>query len=184
MVGNPPVGTFLPVYDLLHSDTHTHRPYSTKVNPKYSNNCISHSLCKLESWQNKEGKKKKNAGDCTLTSSVIPFNIWTQFGFSKHTLFTFQKHAQTYMKETYMHPQLDTLMIILWALNFQVLQSSFGRVGTFQFLLPNISGQFGIGPLGPFSKHILCYHLLPISFLNLSGNNINVKAIWYIAPVI
>lgn len=56
--GNSPIGTFLPVYDLLHTHTHTHRAYSTKLSPKYLNNhIIPHSGCNLESGLNK-GKHK------------------------------------------------------------------------------------------------------------------------------
>lgn len=50
-------------------------------------------------------------------------------------------------------------------------------------LLPDISGPFGIRPSGPLSKQILCYPFLPVSFLNFSGSDIDIKATWWITPV-
>lgn len=50
----------------------------------------------------------------------------------------------------------NTEIIMLWAFSTQVQQSGFGPVATFEcfFLLPKCLWAFGIGPPGPFSKHI------------------------------
>lgn len=171
--GNPPIGTFLPVYGLLHTHTHSRRP-NIKITVFHI-----HGL-NLNHGHTHTHKKKSR--ECTLTSSAFSFNFWTQFGCSKHKRHTcslLRSSTQSYDNKSCINTHSLTQWWLLWALNLQVLLSSAGRIVTFQFLLPNISGQFGIGPLGPFSKHILCYHLLPISFLNFSGRNVDVKVIWW-----
>lgn len=85
-------------------------------------------------------------------------------------------------KTTRVHTQLKPLIIILRALNHQVLQSSFGSIFAFKvfFQLPKyIWTVLELGPLDLLANtlRILCYHPLPISFLNSSGSDTDVKAI-------
>lgn len=161
-----------------------------KIDPKYSN-YSTFGMQTENQHRTKETKKKHHyASDSTLTSSAFLFNIWTQFECVNDAMCRSLKCTQKQYKSktTRVHTQLKPLIIILRALNHQVLQSSFGSIFAFKvfFQLPKyIWTVLELGPLDLLANtlRILCYHPLPISFLNSSGSDTDVKAIWWITPI-
>lgn len=103
--GNPPIGTFLLVYDL----SHTHRAYNTKI--KYSNNLIPHRGCKLQSGL-KEGNKEAAVMHGSRRLLHLPSRLTFEPNLDATHALLLKKHIQTYKSKIYTHTHFNTLMII------------------------------------------------------------------------
>lgn len=81
--GNPPIGTFLPVYDLLHTHGCTAQK---KPKLKYIQITLSHNRgAKVTAGLSKRSKKKNNARDSTLTASAFCLTFEPQKAHEAHT---------------------------------------------------------------------------------------------------
>lgn len=150
--GYPPIGTFLPVYDLWH--THTGR--------RTQNWSQIFKLSHIQgvNWNHvwtKEYKKNPHHYACesTLTSSAFLFNIWSQFGCDNDAICrllqcTEKPHVRAHAAQSADYYSASFERPGAAAENVLAQPSHFKFSSSF----PNFSGWFGIGPPGPFSKHI------------------------------
>lgn len=112
--------------------------------------------------RNEKRKQKKPhhyPSDSTLTSSAFLFNIWTQFGCDNDAICRpFIKCTQKqYKSKPHMCTRSPTHWLLfceLWAA--RCCRAVLAPSSHFKFSssFPNFSERFGIGPPGPFSKHI------------------------------
>lgn len=138
--GNPPIGTFLPVYDLLR--THTGRKAQ---NWSQIFKFIPHSGCKLEQ------RKDKNL---RLLYLLFLFNIWTQFGCDNDAIWCTCRPLNNTRETTHAASHADYYSVSSWTPRCCRAVLAPLPHFNFSFSFPNFCGRFGIGPPGPFSKHI------------------------------